>query len=234
MSLREVLGILRHRWRVSAIVLALTLGAGWLVAHPTPTYVAKEVFAVQPPASPQLPNQLNNFRPSLAITAAMVAKRLNNPGGQAQMKARGVVGNYELVPRNSGTVQNPAYIIPSIEAQVTAGDRGGALHSVAILVDAFRDELAAIQDELDVASNQRIALEVLAPASAHLLLPSKVRALAAVGLLGLAGSILLSLWYDQLRRRGRRSPIPQDRKNGRKGSFLAHFRLGKSAMSDIH
>jgi hypothetical protein len=165
----------------------------------------------------------------------MVAKRLKNPTGQAQLKARGVAGDYDVVPRNSGTVQTPAYIIPSLQAQVTTHDQASALRSVDILVQAFRDELTTIQDELDVAANQRITVEVLAPAGAYRQLPSKIRALAGVGLSGLAGSILLSLWYDQLlRRRARPSSISSRPRNRLGRRALTGARSKKSALINNH
>jgi hypothetical protein len=201
LSLRDVLDVLGRRWPLSVVVLLLTLGVGWLVAHPAPTYTASEIFAVEPPVSPQVPNQLNVFRPSLAITAAAVAQRLKTPDGEARLRSRGLVGKYDVVPRNSGTVQTPAYIIPSLRAEVIANSQDVALRSVEVLTSVFREELSAMQDEWDVAATQRITVAVLAPASAVVLVPSRSRALAGVAILGLAGAIVLPLWYEQIRRR---------------------------------
>jgi hypothetical protein len=198
LSLREVLDVLSRRWYLSLAVLLLTLGAGWLVVNPGQAYTASEIFAVQPPASPQVPNQLNVFRPSLAITAAVVAQRLKSPSGIEKLRARGVVGDYDVVPRNSGTVQTPAYIIPSLQATVTTFDATRALRSLAIVMQAFEDELTGMQDERDVAPSQRITINVLAPPSAIAQLPTKARAVFAVGVIGLAGSILLPQWVEAI------------------------------------
>ncbi len=211
MTLRDFIGALSRRWVVSVSVLLLTLVAAGLLGRPRPTFVAQETFAVQPPASPQLPNQLNTFRPSLAMTAAVVAQRLKTPQVESQLRAEGVVGDYDVLPRNSGTVQTPAYIIPSLQVVVTTHDRDAALRSVALVIRAFDNELSALQDQVDVAVDQRITTAVIAPASAALQLPSKSRALAAIGILGLSTALLAPLWYERLAsrwepraRRGRR------------------------------
>jgi hypothetical protein len=215
LSLREVLDVFGRRWMLSVAVLLLALGGGWLVAHPKPKYKAIEVFTVQPPVSPQVPNQLNSFRPSLAITAAVVAQRLKTPAGEAKLRTRGVVGDYDVVPRNSGTVQTPAYIIPSLQATATTFDQSSALRSVVLLARAFSDELTAMQDELDVAAAQRIVVSEVAPASVVVQLPSRSRALLGVGLLGTAGAVLVPLWYEQALRR-RATPRSGARPRGRR------------------
>lgn len=210
MSLREILDVILRQRVLCLAVLGLTMAAGFVVAQPRPVYSASETFAVQPPRSPQVPNQLNMFRPSLAITAAVVAQRLKSPSGERQLRSRGLLGEYDVVPRNSGTVQTPAYVIPSLQATVSTHDRASALRGVALLVRVFQEELDSIQDEVDVAADQRITLSVLAAADAVRQAPARARALAGVALLGLAALVLVPLWYQQVgewlrRRRVRRA-----------------------------
>lgn len=201
MTLRDALGALGRRWMLALPILLLTTGACWVFGRPGATYTARETFVIQPPASPQVPNQLNAFRPSLALTASAVAQRLKSPLGERQLRARGVVGEYDLVPRNSGTVQTPAYIIPSVQALVTGRDRATALRSVSLLMSAFNSELAALQDRLDVAQDQRITTRVIAPADAVRHAPSRIRVLAGIGILGIVLAVLGPIWCDELARR---------------------------------
>jgi hypothetical protein len=183
-----------------------------------PTYVAQAMFVVQPPATPQVPNQLDTFRPSLALTASVVAQNLKSPSGESALRARGLVGEYDVVPRNSGTVQTPYYIIPSVQAIVIGHDQAVILRSVALLMDAFDDELVALQDQLDVARDQRITTEVIAPASASLQAPSRVRALAGVFIIGAGAAMLAPIWYDHLAawRAGRSMVGRRHRRSGRR------------------
>ncbi len=226
MSPREVVQALLRRWPIWLTVLIVTSVAGWFVAHPTPTFTATEIVAVQPPATPQMPNKLTDIRPSLAITSAVIARRLKSPSGEQQLRKLGVVGEYDLLPRNSGTTQNPAYVIPSIQIMVTTHDADAAMHSVDLVLRTFASELVALQDEWAVAKGQRLSIAVLAPAAVQPLVRSRTRALAAAGLIGLAAAVIASLWGDRFARRhgwdgrlpglpgwrvalrGRRSPSP--------------------------
>lgn len=198
MTLVDVLDAVARRWWVSVSVVLLTGVFGWPLAHPPTTYVAQAIFVVQPPATPQVPNQLDTFTPSLALTASVVAQNLKSPSGESALRARGVVGEYDVVPRNSGTVQTPYYILPSVQAIVTGHDRDTTLRSVALLMSAFDSELVALQDQLDVAQDQRITTQVIAPASASLQAPSRIRALAGAFIIGVCAAVLAPIWCDRL------------------------------------
>jgi hypothetical protein len=205
MGLREVIGALVRRWPVWLVGMVLTLGAGWVVIHPTPSYTASEIFAAQPPVTPWSPNSLTDFRPSLAITAALVAQLLKSPSGEALLHSRGLVGTYNLVPRNSGTQQNPAYIIPSVQATVTSADQDQAAASTTILLRAFDEDLKSLQDQWNVPANLRITITVLAPIAVTESVEAKSRALAGVAILGIASCFTIALWWDIAVQRRRRA-----------------------------
>lgn len=209
MSPREVIETLLRRWPIWSAVLLLTAAAGWFVAHPTPTYIASEIVAVEPPSTDILPNQLTDLRPSLAITSAVVAQRLKNTTAEAQLRRTGVVGDYDLVPRNSGTTQNPAYLIPSIQITVTAHDAEAAARSVALVLTAFTNELVSLQDEWAVAGAQRLSIEVLAPTGIQAVVRAKSRALAGAGLVGLGVALTTTLWSDRVLRRRNPNRAPR-------------------------
>jgi hypothetical protein len=203
-SPREVLEALRRRWYVVVAGLLLTALTGWLVTHPQPTYRAVTVIALQPPQTPVHPNRLLDLRPSIALTAAMVTQQLKSRSGDAQMRSDGVIGDYALAPRNSGTTQTPAYAIPSVEASVIAHDQEGTVRSVDVIVAAFRDALGDLQRQWEVPATDRITVVTLAPPNALLLPVVKTRALLGVGLIGAAVTAMASIWLDHVVARRRR------------------------------
>jgi hypothetical protein len=200
-SFREVIEALGRQWRVLVVGVVTTGLFGWLAAHPQPTFKAVTVIALQPPQTPLHPNKLTDLRPSVALTAAMVTRRLESEAGDAGLRSNGVRGTYEIAPRNSGTRQTPAYSIPSVEMSVTAHDSATAFNSVERLASAFDAELAALQREWAVAAEDLITVTVLAPPTAQALLPVKSRALVGAALLGTIGTAMAALWFDRRRAR---------------------------------
>lgn len=206
MFLPDVLRALRRRWWVLACGLAVTLAAGYVAAQPPTMYRAVEVFAVRPPQTPDIPNQLTGLRPSVATFSAGVAQRLTSPSGKSQLRRAGVVGPYVLTPRNSGTRQTPEYLIASVQVTTTEPDEETALRSMATVTAAFVRELDELQDEWDVAAGERISITLLAEPTATRLPHSRIRALGGSLLLGTALSLAAALWLDELLVRRRRRP----------------------------
>jgi hypothetical protein len=204
MFLPDVLRALGRRWWVLACGVLLTLGAGYWAAHPPVAYRAVEVFAVRPPQTPDIPNQLASLRPSVATFSAGVAQRLSSPSGRAQLRAAGVRGTYVLTPRNSGTRQTPEYLIASVQATVTEPDEQTALSSLSTITAAFNRELNELQDEWNVAADERITITMLAEPNATKLASSRIRALAGTLLLGTGLSVGAALWLDEFLARRRR------------------------------
>ncbi len=207
MFLPDVFKALRRRWWIFSCGLAMTLIAGYVAAQPPTMYRAVEVFAVRPPQTPEIPNQLTGLRPSVATFSAGVAQRLSSPSGRDQLRHAGVAGTYVLTPRNSGTRQTPEYLIASVQVTTTEVDEQSAIRSMAIVTAAFVRELDELQDEWDVAAGERIGITMLAEPTATRLPRSRIRALGGSLLLGAGLSIAAALWLDELlARRRRRRP----------------------------
>ena len=217
MYLRDVFQSLRRRWWILACGLLITLIAGYFAAQPPTMYRAVEVFAVRPPQTPDIPNQLAGLRPSVATFSAGVAQRLSSPSGRGDLRNEGVTGPYVLTPRNSGTRQTPEYLIASVQVTTTEADEATALRSLATVTEAFRRELNKLQDEWNVSANERITITMLAEPSATQLPHSRVRALGGSLLLGGGISVAAALWLDEfLVRRRRRAedldaPVAENR-----------------------
>jgi hypothetical protein len=197
-----------RRWYVAAPILAVTLAAQWKVAHPAPVYRAAAVVALQPPTAETVkfdaPNPYSNPRSSLAATAAMVSQGLMSPSEQARLRAEGVVGTYNLQPRNSGTVQEPYFELPRIDVSVEAGDPATAKSSVVAVVADLDGVLLALQNQVGVEAGDRIVSLYLVMPSADRVFGSKIRGLFAVTLLGWGAAFLIPRWIkDAVVRRSR-------------------------------
>jgi hypothetical protein len=209
-TLREIVRTLRRRWVVLAVGVVATAIAGWVVIHPGPTYEAKSLITLRAPRSQSVPNQFNDGRPSIALTGSLIAARLKSRSGEEQLRRDGVVGKYDLVPRNSGTSATPMYLIALLEVTAITHSEADGLRTVRTIVSRFASELDAVQAEWQVPGAERIGVAELAPPSIIPLHVLKSRALAGVALLGGFGTVLAALWLDgplaRRQRRARRAP----------------------------
>lgn len=203
--LSDVVAALRRRWYLVAAGLVVTALASLGATQVTPRYLAAEVVVMQPPVSPYAPNPMTGLYPSISITGAAVAQRLSTPDAKARLLAAGVTGPYAFQPRNTGTNQEPRYVIGSMTITTIASDEESGLRALAALRDAFDEELKSLQDRWKVARQLRITTAVLVPPSATLQPHSPSRALVGAGLLGVIATLAVTLWTDELLRRRRRS-----------------------------
>ena len=193
----DTLRALGRRWYV-LVVGALFTAAGALFAMQMPTvYRAQEVIFFQPPPAAGNVNPLTGVYPSLATTTAAISQRMRSPANLERFRRAGIPDTFEFVPRNTGTVQTPQYTIASMSISVTADDEAAALRSLAALETAYAGELKQLQDDWNVAPDQRIAVSTLVAPSAVLLPTSRPRALIGTGLLGILVSFAAALWLDQ-------------------------------------
>ncbi|SIN43964.1 hypothetical protein [Micromonospora cremea] len=204
----DVLATLRRRWYLAATGLVVTALAGLGAPQVTPRYLASEVVVMQPPVSPYAPNPMTGLYPSISITGAAVAERLSTPDAKARLRTAGVTGPYAFQPRNTGTNQEPRYVIGSMTMTTIASDEESGLRALAVLRDAFEQELKSLQDRWKVARQLRITTAVLVPPSATLQPHSPSRALVGAGLLGVIATLAVTLWTDEFfRRRGTRRSV---------------------------
>ena len=211
MFLPDMAGVVRRRWYLTVAGMLLTAAVSSQAVHTPDRYLASEVLVIQPPVSSYAPNPMTGLYPSMAVTAAVVANRLNTPDAHEMFRHLGVSGTYSFEPRNTGTNQEPRYVISSLTITNIAGDRAGSLRALDVLVDAFETELKQLQDRYDVARDRRITLAVLVPATSTLLTHSPLRSLVGAALLGAVGTAAVLLWVDEFVRRRRGRPgVPGD------------------------
>jgi hypothetical protein len=196
--------VLRRRWYIVLAGFLLTAAVGLAAAHTPDRYYATEVLVLKPPVSSYAPNPVTGLNPSLAVTAAAVASQLSTPDAQAMFDSLGVTGTYTFEPRNTGTNQEPRYVISSMAITDTADSETAGVRSINILADVFEKKLNELQDRWNVGNDARIRMAVLVPVTSVLLPHSALRSLVGVGLLGLVVTVAVALWTDDISRRRRR------------------------------
>jgi hypothetical protein len=191
----------RRRWITVASILALTVFAMSRAAHPAPVYQAVAVVAVQAPLAESAvddhPNPYSDPRRSLAATAALVSQGMKSPSSTAALHAAGVIGTFDLEPRNSGTTEEPYFSLPRLDVTVQAGDPNTAIRSLGVLLAALDTELVNLQNQVGVYPTDRITTQLLVPPSASKVLGSKSRAMVAVGVLGIGSAVLIPRWWAE-------------------------------------
>jgi hypothetical protein len=208
--LSDLAGVLWRRWYLLVIGGLLTVIVASQAIHPPNRYLASEVLLIKPPTSEYAPNSVTGLHPSESITAAALANRLSTDDARANFEAQGVTGTYTFAPRNTGTNQQPRYVIGSMAITNISYDQADGLRSLHILAEAFTQELKDWQDSYHVRYDLRITIAVLVPPSSDLLPHSPLRSLVGTGLLGVICTAAVMLWVDEIvRRRKRRSSAPE-------------------------
>ena len=198
MSPGEVLLALLRRWYVLVLAALLTaVGAGYEL-HRAPQYLSSAVIVLKPPVTGNQPNQLANLQPPLATVSYGIVQQLRSPAGTAEIAAAGVAEPYALVPRNSGTSVTPQYLIPSLQILARRGDPAAADSAVRTVISVYTAHVHALQDAQHIAAADRMSVDLLVPPAAQPVLGSKSRALAGIGLVGMTGGVLATLWADRL------------------------------------
>lgn len=204
MSPREFLSALRRRWYVVAVVLFATALGGWHVKHAQPLYQGTSIIVLAPPQQVTAPNKLAAVTPSLAVAGLAVNMALTDQSQAATLRQAGVIGDYTITPRNSGTDETPQYYVPSELISVETADPTVALHSVTVLQGIYAQQLASWQTDQGVLPESQITAQVLAPPGVQEVLGAHSRGLIGTALLGLGAAIVLPLWADRyIRSRGR-------------------------------
>ncbi|GLW35721.1 hypothetical protein [Actinoplanes regularis] len=206
MFLSDMAGVLERRWYLIIAGALITAAAANPTVRTDDRFLASEVLMIQPPVSPYAPNPVTGLYPSIAVTAAAIANRLNTADSQETFRSKGVTGTYRFEPRNTGTRQEPRYVIGSMSITNISTDEEDGLRSLRILSSTYEQELKEMQDEWRVRKDLRITVATLVPATSTLLTHAPLRSLIGVALLGTLGTSAVTLWTDAaLSRRRRRA-----------------------------
>lgn len=197
MSPGELVRALRRRWYVLLLALLLTAAGAYHVLRPTQLYLSQAVIVVKPPATGNQPNQFANLNPTLATVSYGVIQQLEAPEGVAELRAAGVHGSYQLIPRNSGTSATPRYLIPSLQVQSELPDPVQANRMVDTIIDVYSKHLIAMQSAQNVPVASRMSLDTLVSPSSAPVYGTKSRGLLGTAVLGAFLGVLGALWLDR-------------------------------------
>jgi hypothetical protein len=202
----ELVRALRRRWYVLLLAALLTAAGAYHVLRPTQLYLSQAVVVAEPPATGNQPNQYTNLNPTVATLSYGVIQQLEAPAGVAELRAAGVHGSYQLIPRNSGTTATPSYQIPTLQVQSEQPDPVDADQVVKTIIGVYNKHLTALQTQQDVPKASRIVGDLLVSPSAAPVYGTKSRGLVGTAVLGAFLGVLGALWLDRwlLGRRARR------------------------------
>lgn len=197
MSPGNVADALLRRWYVVVVALLLAAAGAYQVVRPTPQYVGSAVVVLKPPVTQNQPNQYTNLQPPLALVSYAVVQQLESPAGAKELRAAGVTGSYDLVPRNSGTSATPRYLIPSLQVQSQAAGPDAAVTAVRSIIEVYTRHVEAMQEAEGVPTGAQITASVLTSPSAAQIQGDKIRGLAGMLLIGATVGVLGALWLDR-------------------------------------
>jgi hypothetical protein len=186
---------------VLALAAVLAVAGALVVVKPGVVYRSTAVVRVKPPETRQDPTGMTDFRPSLAIIGAAVVTMLKSDSGAAELRRAGVRGDYDLVPRNTGTTKTEAYVVPTVEVSVRGTDPKETDREVGVVIQHFDDHLRALQDSLHVPAQRYITSDELVPATALPVQGVKSRGLFGVAALTTVVGVAVALWVEEAARR---------------------------------
>lgn len=199
------LKVLARRWYVVVAGLVLTLvgglGVNSLIA-PSYTAVGSLVLAVPP----NLPERAASSNPylaygNLAVAAKVVASGMNQPSVVRDQRSKGATGDFvvDLDPERSS---------PIITVNSTARTAAEAIKTVEVVTAGVQQLLADRQKFLGAPQNTWItANSVVVPEEANRAIGSRLRAVSAVLVLGVIGTLTLAFAIEGMAQ-GRSAPAP--------------------------
>ena len=198
MDLLTALKILVRQWPVVLIGLVLTVvGVVQVGGLVKPTYEAKATVLLLGPGTG---NRFLAFDANLEVTADALIVVMQSDSGIERVTAAGAEGGYELVRTNG----------PLIEITGSAPSGEEATATVERVMAVLEEQLGVAQEGAPDA--ERITLDVLTQPVAAPEYGSRVRAQAAVGVIGLVLTVTAGLLTDAVRRsrRERRAEAADD------------------------
>jgi len=204
-DLISALAVLGRHWIALVSGLIVTLGASvfMLIAVPV-TYQATSSDVLLVPAQPGateagLLNPYLGFGSGLGIVAEITARRMNDHAMGERLNAQGATADYlvDIVPGDA----------PLVQVTATSTDGGSALRTAKIVERALSNDLR--DSQLALGSPKNLLIQTKPVTTATDAVPkrgSQIRAVAAVLVLGIAGTIFSAFTLEGLRvRRERRN-----------------------------
>jgi hypothetical protein len=217
MTTSELCRILRRRWAVVVLGLALLAGTLHVVAARPGVYWTQVDVVILAPKSTRYPNVIEQTSTSLIAMAGLVEREVNQ-GAHAPVTAsasvtlagEGVRDGHTITMPNTGGQWADDFSRPVIDVQVVGPSEAEVRHQLADLVDRVEQTLDDRQDADGIPQVSRITASSSPTAAAVLHLQgSRKKAIAATLLLGSAMICVAAVGVDQLlgTRRRRRAAV---------------------------
>jgi hypothetical protein len=199
------LKVLVRRWYIVAAGLLVTLaGAVGVNSLISPSYTAAGSLVLAVP--PNLPERAASSNPylaygNLAVAARVVASGMNQPSVVRDQRTKGATGDFvvDLDPERSS---------PIITVNSTARTAAEAIKTVQVVTEGVQQLLADRQKTLGAPQNTWItANSVVVPEEANQAIGSRLRAVSAVLVLGIIGTLTLAFAIEGIAQ-GRAAPAP--------------------------
>jgi capsular polysaccharide biosynthesis protein len=190
MDFIDSLRVLARQWRVLVvgIVIVLAASVGAIVAVPTNYQATGQLVMLLPPQATGTSSPTNpylNLEPGLTVAASLVANTLSNKASARSLEAAGFTSDYAVgLSPDAGPV-----------LQISAEDTDGAMavRTRDEVMRRLQEELTRIQLAENAPPRQIIhARANSAPNVAEALPGSKIRALAAIGALGMVLTLMVA------------------------------------------
>ncbi len=210
MDILTFLRIAARRWIVTVPLLILTLiVAVTLSTRVKPAYSASGSSLLLPPvaqATPQDPNAAAtgnpyvDSNPGLYVTATALMQSASQPDVRVQQAAAGHSSTYKLTIDDKSPILNISDTTATAEA---------AVDSVIATQDLLQRQLLAREDAAAVVPQQRITIDnLVVPEGAGIETGSKIRLMAATGILGLAAIVAGAFTAENIADRRKRKGVP--------------------------
>jgi hypothetical protein len=209
MDLWTSLQVLARRWYVFIPLLIITAATGYVTTVAmAPVYEVHSSVVLLGPEDPQAgaaaANPYLNFDGSLETTAQLLVNSFASDAYVTQLQDRGASGGF--------VVSSPGGPIVDIVADGASPDE--AIATAEVVTSSLRADLKSRQLSVGASNKALIRVQTLVPpTNASYQIGSRVRVLAALGVVGVAGSVFLTFGFESLARARRRhllSGLEQD------------------------
>lgn len=191
-------------WRHPLAVLLVVLATAGAALH---TVTARPVYETRAVVNFLMPGSANfeNFNVSLVVAGTITSLNLDSPRGAEQVRAQGGTADYQVALANRGNDEQPVHDQPYVTLIVSSHSPAEATHTLTVLLDVLRSGLRDRQLAQGARPESLITTRVVASSDRPIaLLSRRSRALAAIALAGLLGTVVAALIaerYPRLRLR---------------------------------
>lgn len=227
MDLWTSLQVLARRWYVFIPLLIVTAAAGYVTTVAmAPVYAVNSSVVLLGPQDPDAgaaaANPYLNFDGSLETTAQLLVSSFASDAYVKQLQGRGASGDFAVSSPGGPIVDIVSHGATPDEAKATAE----------VVTSSLRSDLKDRQLSVGASDKALIRVQTLVPpTNASYEIGSRVRVLAALGVVGIAGSVFLTFAFESLARartRYRLSRLEQDLTDGPMPAASPREREGRS------